>query len=152
MIQEAMRSEPQSPAVPEVPPSRRLLFVDDQEMILRLMQRHFSRRGFEVVIARSVEEAEEALRSSPCDLLVADLGLSPGKPQEGLELVEIACGRHPELRALVLTGIAGGDIEREARARGASRVLTKPQPLAALEGAIRDVLGDGPSKQMEATR
>jgi CheY-like chemotaxis protein len=129
--------------------ARRILFVDDQEMILRLMARYFRGRGFEVETARSVAEAEVALEAGELDLIVADLGLSAGNPLEGFDLVDRARELCPGIRALVLTGIAGRDLEREAEARGVAALLTKPQPLAALDETICAVLAMEPGEAID---
>lgn len=117
-----------------------ILFVDDQEMILRLMSRFFASRDYRVETAETRETAEERLAESSFDLIVSDLGLSRGGYEEGFELVDRARELQPGIRTVVLTGVCGEELEKEAAVRGVDAFLTKPQPLAALEERVRRLL------------
>jgi ActR/RegA family two-component response regulator len=119
----------------------KLLLVDDERAILVPLARYLRARGLEVSVAEDAESAEALLAREPFDVIVADLHLSPGRPAEGLELLERAGARHPRMRRVLLTAYGSPEVERKAAALGVDRVLGKPQPLATLFGVIAE-LGD----------
>ena len=59
----------------------RILVVDDEPNICRLLQRYLGRIGYEVQTAGSVPEALETLEASRFDLVLTDLRL-PGPSEE----------------------------------------------------------------------
>ena len=70
----------------------RILVVDDEPNICRLLQRYLGRIGYDVVTAGSVPEALDTLDGSHFDLVLTDLRL-PGP--SGLELLVEVTGRVP---------------------------------------------------------
>lgn len=68
-----------------IAPSARVLYIDDDEALRRLVQRALERRGFEVVGAASGAEGIAAARATPFDLIAVDHYM-PG--QDGLETLE----------------------------------------------------------------
>jgi len=74
----------------------------------------------------------ERLDERPFDLLLTDLTM-PG--ESGLQLIERARRTHPDLRALVITGLLSTDELRSARALGIP-ILRKPFNPDQLQAAI----------------
>lgn len=120
--------------------SPRILVVDDEDMILRLMKRYFQRAGYEVDLARERDQAEALLEERRYDLVIADLGVTRFHESEGLDIVEL--GRRPgfESKLIVLTGDGRRTVEAACLQRGADLFLTKPQPLARLGEAVSGLL------------
>jgi len=85
---------------------RRLMVVDDEMPILKLVTRILATDNYDIVSASSGEEAVKIV-SSPdhqgIDLLVTDL-LMPGI--NGRELATIVRGKYPKTRVLYVTGFA----------------------------------------------
>ena len=86
--------------------SRRLLVVDDEVPILKLVTRILATDNYTITSAESGEEAAQ-LVSKPdypgVDLLVTDL-MMPG--MNGRELAAIVRGKYPKVRVLYVTGFA----------------------------------------------
>ena len=86
--------------------SRRLLIVDDEVPILKLVTRILATDNYTISSAESGEEAAQ-LVSKPdypgVDLLVTDL-MMPG--MNGRELATIVRGKYPKVRVLYVTGFA----------------------------------------------
>lgn len=85
---------------------KRLMVVDDELPILRLVTRILATDNYEIVSANSGEEAAQMVSSPDCpgvDLLVTDL-LMPG--MNGRELATIVRGKFPKTRVLYVTGFA----------------------------------------------
>jgi CheY-like chemotaxis protein len=101
----------------------RVLVVDDDETVRRILTRQITRLGHHVDEAGAAAEALQLLRERPYQLLCTDLGM-PG--MSGWELIERARQATPGLRILLITGW-GEQIEAdEARMRGADAVVSKP--------------------------
>lgn len=81
-------------------PEPRVLLVEDDPHVRRLVARELARLGLEVT---AVESAEEALRmEEPTDLLVTDRSL-PG--MNGEELARTLRQRAPHLKVLLISGV-----------------------------------------------
>ncbi|MFP4056566.1 MAG: sigma-54-dependent transcriptional regulator [Candidatus Brocadiia bacterium] len=110
-------------ARPVVALTRRVLVVDDEEIICKYLQRALRSHGYEVSYCLSGESAMRELGKAPYSILVADIKM-PG--MDGIELLKQARERHPSVSVIIMT--AHGSIESavDAMKLGASDFLTKP--------------------------
>ena len=79
----------------------RILLVDDEPEIVRLLTRRLRRKGCEVTPATDSGQALALLAQGPFDLAIVDF-MMPG--MNGLELAAQCCLRRPGLKILILTG------------------------------------------------
>ncbi len=103
--------------------TRRLLIVDDEQAICRLLEQFFSDRGFSVLTAFSGEEAIARLDAGSFDVILIDI-LLPGT--HGLRVLQHARPRHPYARIVMITGLEEEELERQARGYGADLFVAKP--------------------------
>ena len=103
---------------------KRVLLVDDHDLIRDGLRRAFERAGDLVIVAEaaSVKDATEALRSNDIDVLVTDLGLPDGR---GLDLVRTARAASATMGIVVLTMYSGDEQVIGAMEAGASAFVTK---------------------------
>lgn len=126
----AVTGERELPA-PGPPDAWRVLAVEDDERLCRLMARMIRMDGHEVVECDSGARALELLRSGTFDVLVTDLSI-PDLP--GFELAAAAKQRHHGLSVVFVTG---WDIEAEgSQFAQADAVVAKPFTLASLHEAL----------------
>lgn len=121
--------------------TQRILFVDDDPMVLRGLQRSlFSlRHEWEMVFVESGPAALEAIDRTPFDAVVSDMRM----PQmNGAELLNEVLRRHPGTARLVLSGHADKDLILQC-VTAAHQFLTKPCDPEVLKDALRRALGDG---------
>lgn len=104
--------------------AKRVLLVDDHDLIRDGLRRAFERAGDLVVVAEaaSVKDALDALRSNDIDVLVTDLGLPDGR---GLDLVRTARAASATMGIVVLTMYSGDEQVIGAMEAGASAFVTK---------------------------
>jgi DNA-binding response OmpR family regulator len=69
-----------------LPTSRRVLIVEDQAPVQRLLQRLLAKNGYEAVVAADAETGLQALEEAQPDLIILDVGLPE---MDGLSLCKI---------------------------------------------------------------
>lgn len=115
----------QMPQIPRIAANERLLVLDDQPDVCRLIEYVAVRAGFQVIIASSVGEAIQAIDTWKPHLLVIELVLSEG---DGLDVVRYVREHQQEPRAqiLAMTTSTGGFSIGQALTQGVDLVLAKP--------------------------
>jgi len=114
----------------------RVLVVDDEPAILRVVGRNLERRGFRVEGAASGAEALQAFRGWRPDVVVLDLGLPD---MEGIEVIR----QIREAAATPIIVLSARDAERdkvEALDAGADDYVSKPFGVEELLARIRVAL------------
>ncbi len=101
----------------------RLLIVDDQAPMRRVLSSVLEEDGHEVVAAGGVAEARRALATGLFDLVITDQKMPDG---EGLDLLEKVHETDPVLPVVVLTAFATVELAVDAMRRGAFDFITKP--------------------------
>lgn len=116
-----------------------VLFVDDEENIIKTLRRLFADEDMEVLTATSGDEGLQLIRGcSNLALIVSDQRM-PG--MSGVEFLEQAKVQAPEAMRIVLTGYADINAAMGAINRGgAYRYLTKPWTDAELIRDIREAI------------
>ena len=115
----------------------RILVVDDEPEILRLVARRLGRKGYEVTTASDSSQALALLQQDAFDIAVLDL-MMPG--MNGLDLAAQCRLQYPALKILMLTG--SPVIEEIERVGYAS--LRKPlENLQDLDAAIERLAAGG---------
>jgi DNA-binding response OmpR family regulator len=105
----------------------RVLIVDDDRATRQGLAELLESAGYDTVAVGTFEEAIRILRTTPPDLLIADVRLGPFN---GLQLV-ISSPR--PIPAIIITGFADSVLEADARRRGAEYVLKPIAPTRLLE-------------------
>ena len=119
-----------------LPRHRRVLIVDDHQDTCIGMKRMLERRGYEITVAYSAEQAAEKVRSEDFDLLISDIGLPD---RSGYDLMREVRSTKP-LPGIALSGFGTEQDVNEARDAGFSEHLTKPINFEQLEKAIQNLL------------
>jgi PAS domain S-box-containing protein len=101
---EVGRDTPETPCDPDIR-ALRVLIVDDEPAIRRVLTRYLSRRGHAVDEASEGAAALRMIESSSYDVILTDLRM-PG--MGGEELLEKLRGRAIDVRLVFMTGDAGG--------------------------------------------
>jgi signal transduction histidine kinase/CheY-like chemotaxis protein len=115
---------------------RRVLLVDDHHDTCFGMKRMLERRGYQITIAHSAEQAVEKVRTQDFDLLISDIGLPD---RSGYDLMrEVRLNKH--LPGIALSGFGSEQDVDQAREAGFAEHLTKPINFERLEKTIRSLL------------
>jgi two-component system NtrC family response regulator len=103
--------------------SRKILIVEDDDSLRKIMHLQLEREGYEVVSAATAEDALSSLEKSPHDLVITDLHL-PGL--SGIDLLKKSRLEYPETAVIVMTAFGTIQTAVEAMKAGAYDYLTKP--------------------------
>jgi two-component system, cell cycle sensor histidine kinase and response regulator CckA len=129
------------------PPPRKphVMYVDDDQALVFLVQRLLRRRGYEVSGYTDPHEAQAALNAAPhrYDLLVTDYNM-PGFC--GVDLVREARLIRPDLPVALASGYVTAEIEQAALAEGAQALIHKPNDVEELCATVqRLITGNDPA-------
>jgi signal transduction histidine kinase/ActR/RegA family two-component response regulator len=122
---------------------QRVMYVDDDEALVFLVDRALSRKGFAVSTFTDPHEAAAVLRARPLDfdLLVTDYNM-PGYC--GVDLLREARQIRPDLPVALASGYVTAEIEQSALAEGARALIHKPNDVDELCDTVQRLLnGDG---------
>ena len=114
-----------------------ILVVDDEDAIRGALARFLVKRGYQVRIAKSGEEALEQLQYGGTSLMLLDVRM-PG--MSGMDVVPEALQVNPDLAIVMLSGVTDATSAAICMQRGALDYLTKPIELTDLAGAIERAL------------
>ena len=118
---------------------RSLLIVEDDDGFARTLKRSFERRGYDAVIAASLEDVDQVLKEKTPGYAVVDLKLGGAS---GLVCVEKLHAHDPDMLIVVLTGFASIATAVEAIKLGACHYLAKPSNTDDIEEAFRKAEGN----------
>ncbi|MBS0428564.1 MAG: sigma 54-interacting transcriptional regulator [Proteobacteria bacterium] len=127
-----------SPAAPGN--GARILVVDDDADLLRLLSLRLQGAGYQVTAVTSAESALTQLEIEHPRLVLSDVKL-PGR--DGLQLFDEIRKRHPTLPVILLTAHGTIPDAVEATARGVFTYLTKPYEARELLDKIQQALALG---------
>ena len=103
--------------------NRKLLILDDDNALRRMLTRAMEQREFTVMAAASVQEALRQIQFQAPDYAILDLKLEDGN---GLEVVRSLQSSNPACRVIILTGFGNIATAVAAVKAGALDYLPKP--------------------------
>ena len=117
---------------------RGVLFVDDEAMVLKTLERLFRNEPVDVYTAPSAPEAFGLLEAAPIQVVVSDQHM-PGTT--GVHLLAQVRARYPDIVRIMLTGYTEMNIAVEAINEGeVYRLMTKPWNDEEMRATIRQAL------------
>ena len=101
----------------------KLLLIDDEPDILRVLSMSLKADGYDVISAQNGAEGVAAFEKEKPDIVITDIKM-PG--MDGIEVLKKVKGLNPDAEVIIITG--HGDIENaiEALKHGASDFINKP--------------------------
>jgi two-component system response regulator AtoC len=127
--------------------SQRVLVVDDEAKMQRVLEIMLKRMGHDVVCAGNGHEALAALEQTPCDLIISDLRM-PG--MTGIELLQALRGQGNDVPVIIMTAYGTIESAVEAMKLGACEYIVRPFDVGALELTVNRVLTAGQIRRQNA--
>ncbi len=130
-VRREIRSEVPVESSPAVARSKSILYIDDDESLVRLMTQLLKRQGFQVTGYTDHLEALLALRADPAafDLVLTDYNM-PGK--SGLAVAREVRVINPGLPVAVISGFIDQALLTQAAGAGVCELIFKAQDVAVL--------------------
>jgi DNA-binding NtrC family response regulator len=125
----------------------RLLIVEDDDSLREEIAEHLTQEGFAVAQAPTGFDALDRLKGFAYDGLVVDLELPDAN---GLDVLDAALTRYPEMMAVVMTGVGGVDEAAAAITRGAINSFIKPVQPAHLSRVLAAAVHEPRLRQEKA--
>ncbi len=118
--------------------SPKVLVVDDEPEIRKLVTAMLARNGYRVLSADSGENALRLFKSNPdTDLLLTDV-VSPG--MSGPMIADQISALKPDIKVLFMSGYDGTQVVQRYVVEKGYSLLTKPFSIEQLESKVRAVL------------
>jgi DNA-binding NtrC family response regulator len=115
----------------------RILLVDDEEVMRRLLTRAMGGQGYWCSAAATAEEAIELLELQRFDLALVDKNLPD---RSGIEVARRALELERKVPVIIVTAYPSNDSKQEAQTLGVSRYITKPVGVYRLRQEVDQVL------------
>ena len=121
----------------------KLLIVDDEEPLCRLLKDTFMKVGHQVDVASRGQDAKEKINSQAFDLVITDIRLPD---VTGLELLRYARAKKSRARFVLMTAVPTLSTAIQAVNLGAYRYVIKTDSLvqelcSVVEGAVKNDWG-----------
>lgn len=113
----------------------RVLIVDDEETIRKLLNSRMDREGYDVKVASNGDEADRILGDGvETGVVVTDIRM-PGK--DGFQVMKEVHAKNPQARVIMITGHGEKELAIRALREGAADYLEKPFDLDELSHAVK---------------
>jgi two-component system, cell cycle sensor histidine kinase and response regulator CckA len=119
-----------------------VLFVDDEQTIIEVMQDILEALGYRVLTANSGEEAVNIYDTmkGEIDLVILDV-IMPG--MGGMETFEAIKAMNPDVKVILSSGYSVNHITKEIMDRGCRAFIQKPFNIETISKKVREVLQEG---------
>jgi DNA-binding NtrC family response regulator len=117
---------------------KRVLVVDDDQVVGKSFERVLTNKGYRVDTALSGREAFEKYAGGDFDMVFTDLRM-PG--EDGLEVARRIKEMNPWLPIVVVTGYGTQEAEASAKAIGVAEFLQKPLTPSIIEEVAARIMG-----------
>jgi len=119
----------------------RVIVIDDQEPIRRIVRRALENDGHEVLEASDGEVGMELLERAPADVVITDIFM-PG--MDGIQTLREIRKRFPAIKVIAMSGGDSTgllDLRQDAELLGALKSIQKPFNAREIVELVRGVLG-----------
>ncbi len=119
---------------------KKILIIEDEELILKALSEGFNRRGFDIVKAEDGKRGLDLVESEQPDLVLLDLILPVMSGQELLEQMKQK-GLVEKIPVIILTNVSDGVTLKKCMSLGAKDYVIKANfSFEDMERAIKKVL------------
>ena len=124
-----------------------VLLVEDEQELRAIIAEALTKEGFIVAEAPTGAEASERLKAFAYDALVVDLKLPDA---DGMDILDAALGRYPDIFAVVMTGFGGVAEAVQSIKKGAIDFLIKPFQISQLTRVLTAAINEPRLRQENA--
>ncbi|MBI9032146.1 response regulator [bacterium] len=118
--------------------NKRILIVDDDQLLRDVVGQYLTKNGFEVVIPNSALETIEIFNPGDYSLAIIDLVMPD---IGGIELMESLLSKDPNLKVVIMTGYPTVDSAYKAMVDGVFEYIIKPFRMKELLEVAKKLIG-----------
>ena len=115
----------------------KILLVDDESDVTRILSKRLGRRGFECQTAANGQEAVDAMGQYVSGVIIMDVKMPV---MDGMSALQIIHSRWPKTQVILLSGHADMQLAVQAMSEGAFGYLMKPVDIEELLFKIEDAV------------
>lgn len=116
---------------------KKILIVDDQKGVRRLLEELFKRDNWEVRVAIDGKEAVETVEGFSPDIILMDMKMPN---MNGLEASRLILDRYGRFDIIMMTAYGEMDVVEEAMDVGVKRCITKPFDIMDLRDVVNQMV------------
>jgi EAL domain-containing protein (putative c-di-GMP-specific phosphodiesterase class I)/ActR/RegA family two-component response regulator len=120
---------------------KRVLILDDDPLVLRMLSRTLELDGLEILTCRELEAAEILMEHHDVDLVISDLCVSPFGDLEGGRLLGHLASQYPETRLIAISSTVNDRVRALLLGVGCATVVQKPLQPDMLRRMVLETLG-----------
>jgi DNA-binding NtrC family response regulator len=124
---------------------KRILVVDDEDVILFSYSKIFQREGLDVDVCKNPEEALVMIRDNFYNAVLSDIRFSDSESMEGLDTLRYVREHRPETAVILMTGYGSVELREKAFDLGAAFYFDKPVAISTIDESLM-TLGILPEK------
>ena len=118
---------------------KKILIVDDQKGVRRLLEELFKKDGWEVQLAADGKEAIQRVDEFLPDIILMDMKMPN---MNGLEASRIILNNISDLDIIMMTAYGEMDVVKEALDVGVKRCITKPFDIINLRDTVNQMAAE----------
>lgn len=115
----------------------KILLVDDETDVTRILSKRLGRRGYECQAAANGQEAVDAMGQFPFGVIIMDVKMPV---MDGMSALQIIHAHWPKTQIILLSGHADMQLAVQAMSEGAFGYLMKPVDIDELLFKIEDAV------------
>ncbi|HOB11543.1 MAG TPA: response regulator [Syntrophomonadaceae bacterium] len=117
----------------------KILIVDDQKGVRRLLEELFKKEGWSVYIASDGLEAINMVQEIIPDIVLMDMKMPN---MNGLESSTLILKQFPDMIIIMMTAYGEMDVVKKALEAGVKRCITKPFDILSLRDLVNELVMD----------
>lgn len=119
--------------------TKKILIVDDQKGVRRLLEELFRKEGWDVHVASDGLEAISRVNEILPDIVLMDMKMPN---LNGLEASEQILSAHEHMVIIMMTAYGEMDVVKKALEAGVKRCITKPFDIMVLRDLVNELIMD----------
>lgn len=122
-------------------PGKKILIVDDDQDLVKLLVRKLAQANFEALVAYDASQAISVAHKESPSLILLDMRLPAGGGLGTLQNLKNSM-KTSMIPIIIITGQDTAGTQREVRNYDVEHIMTKPLDMEALIQKIRELLGE----------
>ncbi|HWQ74033.1 MAG TPA: response regulator [Syntrophomonas sp.] len=118
---------------------KKILIVDDQKGVRRLLEELFKKEGWDVKVAADGQEAITRVEERLPDIILMDVKMPN---MSGLEASQIILREHSDVPIIMMTAYGEIEVVKKALEAGVKKCITKPFDIIILRDMVNNLINE----------